>query len=127
MSSIYISNFKLVFIRPRWLVFLKKTMKLLVFPFCCLFIIIACSKEANYTSLSTYETGEELSAGRLTTSLLGANAFDQAVPGLPTNTDLLFFVGNSLFKQNWVSAPASTTARDGLGPTFSKGLQCLPQ
>ncbi|MGY0426628.1 MAG: di-heme oxidoreductase family protein, partial [Polaribacter sp.] len=25
----------------------------------------------------------------------------------------------SLFKQNWVSAPASTTARDGLGPTFN--------
>lgn len=30
-----------------------------------------------------------------------------------------FFVGNSFFNQNWVTAPASTTARDGLGPMFN--------
>jgi CxxC motif-containing protein (DUF1111 family) len=30
-----------------------------------------------------------------------------------------FFVGNSFFKQNWVTAPASTEARDGLGPLFN--------
>ena len=30
-----------------------------------------------------------------------------------------FGTGNSLFSQNWVSSPASTTARDGLGPTFN--------
>ncbi len=66
-----------------------------------------------------YEEGEELSAGKLTTTLLGANAFDQSVPGLALEKDLLFFVGNSLFRQNWVSSPASTTARDGLGPTFN--------
>lgn len=29
-----------------------------------------------------------------------------------------FFVGNSLFNKNWVQAPASATARDGLGPLF---------
>jgi CxxC motif-containing protein (DUF1111 family) len=33
--------------------------------------------------------------------------------------ELLFFVGNSFFNQNWVTAPASTTARDGLGPLFN--------
>lgn len=84
------------------------------------FTIISCNKEDAYIDLNnSYEVGEELSAGKLTTTLLGSNAFDQAVPGLPLNTDLLFFVGNSLFKQNWVSSPASTTARDGLGPTFN--------
>ena len=29
-----------------------------------------------------------------------------------------FAIGNSFFKRNWVEAPASTTARDGLGPHF---------
>lgn len=94
-------------------------MKYSILLFFTFLISTSCSKEESYTLLSTYEKGEELSAGILTTTLLGANAFDQAVPGLPTNTDLLFFVGNSLFRQNWVSSPASTTARDGLGPTFN--------
>ena len=30
-----------------------------------------------------------------------------------------FFIGNAFFKQPWVSSPASTTARDGLGPLFN--------
>lgn len=30
-----------------------------------------------------------------------------------------FFIGNAFFKQPWVTAPASTTARDGLGPLFN--------
>ena len=83
-------------------------------------LFVSCSSDNDYIPVEgVYEEGEELSAGRLTTRLLGSNAFDQAVPGLPEQTDLLFFVGNSLFRQNWVSAPASTTARDGLGPTFN--------
>lgn len=47
------------------------------------------------------------------------NAFGQPAPGLDREQELLFFVGNSFFNQNWVSAPASTEARDGLGPTFN--------
>ena len=84
-------------------------------------ITSACSSKEDYTPINTatYEEGEEFPVGNLTTHILGSNAFDQAVPGLPLETDLLFFVGNSLFRQNWVSAPASTTARDGLGPTFN--------
>ena len=31
----------------------------------------------------------------------------------------LFEIGDSLFTKNWVSAPASTTGRDGLGPMFN--------
>lgn len=46
-------------------------------------------------------------------------AFSQPAPGLTNDEELLFFVGNSFFNQNWVSAPASTTARDGLGPLFN--------
>jgi CxxC motif-containing protein (DUF1111 family) len=47
------------------------------------------------------------------------NAFSQPAPGLDRDSELLFFVGNSFFNQNWVTAPASTEARDGLGPLFN--------
>ncbi len=47
------------------------------------------------------------------------NAFSQPAPGLDRDRELLFFVGNSFFNQNWVGAPASTEARDGLGPLFN--------
>ena len=47
------------------------------------------------------------------------NAFSQPAPGLERMQELFFFVGNSFFNQNWVTAPASTTARDGLGPLFN--------
>ena len=47
------------------------------------------------------------------------NAFSQPAPGLDRDRELHFFVGNSFFNQNWVSAPASTRARDGLGPLFN--------
>jgi CxxC motif-containing protein (DUF1111 family) len=33
--------------------------------------------------------------------------------------ELDFKIGNSIFRKNWVSAPASTNASDGLGPLFN--------
>lgn len=47
------------------------------------------------------------------------NAFSLPAPELERMQELFFFVGNSFFNQNWVTAPASTTARDGLGPLFN--------
>ena len=44
-------------------------------------------------------------------------------PRLTNEERRLFEVGDSFFTQNWVSAPASTDARDGLGPTFN-GQAC---
>ena len=38
---------------------------------------------------------------------------------LPAEDRRAFAVGNSFFNRNWVRAPASTTGRDGLGPTFN--------
>ncbi|MGG8495060.1 di-heme oxidoredictase family protein [Tenacibaculum sp. TC6] len=94
-------------------------MNKIFFCFTLVFFLVACNKKEEYIPIYHYEEGEELSAGKLTTTILGANAFDQQVPNLSTAHSRLFFVGNSLFRQNWVSAPASTTARDGLGPTFN--------
>ncbi len=65
------------------------------------------------------EENEELSGGQTTIFNTTPNAFAQPAPGLQGMDELLFFVGNSFFNQNWVTAPASTTARDGLGPMFN--------
>ncbi len=48
-----------------------------------------------------------------------SNAFGHQMPGASGEHELSFFVGNSFFRQNWVAAPSSTTARDGLGPLIN--------
>ena len=61
----------------------------------------------------------ELLGGQTSIYNVTPNAFSQPAPGLEREQELLFFVGNSFFNQNWVTAPASTEARDGLGPLFN--------
>ena len=61
----------------------------------------------------------ELLGGQATIFDTTPNAFAQPAPGLERMDELYFFVGNSFFNQNWVLAPASTEARDGLGPFFN--------
>ena len=47
------------------------------------------------------------------------NSFSLSSPMLSNAERLRFEIGDSFFTQNWVTAPASTEARDGLGPTFN--------
>ena len=47
------------------------------------------------------------------------NSFALAAANLNNQERRIFEVGDSFFTQNWVTAPASTEARDGLGPTFN--------
>jgi CxxC motif-containing protein (DUF1111 family) len=54
-----------------------------------------------------------------TTSNEGSTAFAQGMAALDHQGRRDFAVGNSFFNQNWVMAPASTEARDGLGPIFN--------
>ena len=72
-------------------------------------------------TLSTSLINKEiiLSGGETTVFDQSVNAFALPAPGLSSQDELLFFVGNSFFNQNWVQAPSSTTARDGLGPYFN--------
>ncbi|MFB9217084.1 di-heme oxidoreductase family protein [Vibrio sinaloensis] len=49
----------------------------------------------------------------------GANAYSMPAGNLPMTKRLDFSVGNSFFRNPWVQAPASTDARDGLGPLFN--------
>ncbi len=51
------------------------------------------------------------------------NAFGLSARNLEGDERRTFAVGNSFFRQNWVTAPASTEARDGLGPVFN-ALSC---
>lgn len=43
----------------------------------------------------------------------------QPMPALSIQQQLDFAVGRSFFRNPWVTAPSSTTARDGLGPLFN--------
>lgn len=56
--------------------------------------------------------------GGTTVDDVSRNAFGHPASNLSEDRLSDFFVGNSFFKRNWVQAPASTGARDGLGPLF---------
>ncbi len=65
------------------------------------------------------EEGEEMPGGKLaTTNDPTANAFGHSASGLTKEEGGQFGVGNSFFRSNWTTAPASASARDGLGPVF---------
>lgn len=57
--------------------------------------------------------------GDTTRDVVGTNAFSFPAPTLTNEERRTFEVGDSFFTQNWVTAPASTDARDGLGPMFN--------
>ena len=83
-------------------------------------LFISCSSEDDvmYEPLVP-ETNEAFSGGDATVFDISKNAFGFQAPNLTNDEQLNFFVGNSLFNLNWVTSPASTTARDGLGPLFN--------
>lgn len=62
---------------------------------------------------------ERLSGGTTTVFKRDVNAFSQPAANLSPSRRLDFSVGNSFFRNPWVIAPSSTTARDGLGPLFN--------
>ncbi|NVB79975.1 MAG: c-type cytochrome [Kofleriaceae bacterium] len=75
----------------------------------------ACSGD----DAASYEPGEELAGGETTVFETGGMAFSLAARNLKGARRDDFFVGNAFFKRNWVTAPASTSGQDGLGPTFN--------
>jgi len=60
----------------------------------------------------------ETTGGNTTVFATGRNAFSFPAANLTDAEQSRFVIGNSFFKRNWVQAPASTKARDGLGPHF---------
>ncbi|CAM3695315.1 di-heme oxidoredictase family protein [Vibrio aquimaris] len=68
------------------------------------------------SSVSAYEVD---SGGATSVAKEGANAFSLPASNLPLTKRLDFSVGNSFFRNPWIQAPATTDARDGLGPLFN--------
>ncbi|MHB1139456.1 MAG: di-heme oxidoredictase family protein, partial [Microthrixaceae bacterium] len=88
-------------------------------------VLAASCTGGGHTSPSTSPADDrpaddlELSGGAATVHNTGANAFAQSAPGLSSEERRAFVVGNNFFNDNWVTAPSSTTGRDGLGPLFN--------
>jgi len=70
---------------------------------------------------AVFEAGEDMPGGKATSkkSFKNRNAFSHASGNLGFEKELLFKVGNGLFRKLWVSSPASTKSSDGLGPLFN--------
>ena len=60
----------------------------------------------------------EKTGGDTTAFATGRNALSSAIATLSDDEHARFEVGHSFFNRNWVEAPSSTHARDGLGPHF---------
>ena len=84
------------------------------------FILLCCGDNDDDIGLTLLpEENEALSGGQNTVFDESENAFARPAPLLSNEEELIFGIGNSFFNLNWVTAPASTTARDGLGPVFN--------
>ena len=87
------------------------------------FLLLSCSSDDDYQAIPEPEprvTNEiELLGGETTIFNKSPNAFGFFARNLSQEEEITFGIGNSLFNQSWVTAPASTTARDGLGPLFN--------
>ncbi|MDW5290342.1 di-heme oxidoredictase family protein [Formosa sp. PL04] len=80
------------------------------------------SNESDYVMLVP-EDGEQYGGGISTVVNATEEAFGFSSTALTVREQVDFGVGNSFFRQSWVSAPSSTTARDGLGP-FINAVSC---
>ncbi len=63
-------------------------------------------------------------AGRVTTDDVSREAFLQPIDGLTEAERVQFLRGRTLFRQNWVVAPAQDRAFAGLGPVYNR-LSCI--
>lgn len=87
-----------------------------------LLLVVLLAAGAGLGSLSTKHPTAPLDAalgGDTTRPDATRNAFGLPAANLDGDERRRFELGDSFFTQNWVTAPASTGARDGLGPTFN--------
>lgn len=78
------------------------------------------------TDFTKLEEGEAKPGGGATSrgSTNTPNAFSLSSGNMDFKRELDFKIGNGIFRRNWVSAPSSTNASNGLGPLFnSRGCQ----
>lgn len=81
------------------------------------------SAEANKVASPSAAVPEWLSArsgGDATLAVANENAYARAIATMPPEDLRKFTFGNRIFNTNWVAAPASVDAFDGLGPVFNR-------
>jgi len=78
-----------------------------------------CLSLCSSASWSLAASATTQSGGETTVYDQGRNAFTHPAANLSFLRQEDFFIGSAFFKKPWVSSPASTTARDGLGPLFN--------
>ncbi|MBK6996079.1 MAG: c-type cytochrome [Lewinellaceae bacterium] len=94
-------------------------MRLLLLFIAIPFIFSACKKGAN-DGIAQVEPDEQYVGGANGTTFdFGQNAFGGQVNGLSPEQSGFFVTGNSFFRSNWITAPASVQSLDGLGPIFN--------
>lgn len=96
---------------------MKNNVKILVLLIS--FQFLSCSSSDDKYIPLTAEEGEQFSGGETTFFNATEEAFGFSAPNLTFEEEGDFGIGNSFFRQSWVTAPSSTTARDGLGPFFN--------
>lgn len=90
-----------------------------IVAFLSIISLIGCqNNEDDYNPLPA-EKDEELLGGATTVFNATEEAFGFSASQLTFQEQSDFGIGNSFFRQSWVSSPASTTARDGLGPYYN--------
>lgn len=86
--------------------------------------IQSCTKNESRISqdpnISMQLTDEQLQGGiNGSINLSSSLAFAQPIPAMLTTDAINFQIGRTFFHTNWVTAPASTQAVDGLGPLYN--------
>lgn len=72
------------------------------------------------TDFSKAESFEKMQAGAATTTKhINPDIFSHPSANLKFEDQQRFLLGNGLFRKDWVTAPSSTEASDGLGPLFN--------
>lgn len=77
-------------------------------------VVGGCDRGPDVTALLQPRSG-----GDTTVNENSRQAFSQPAANLVSADRATFFVGNAFFNSPWVVAPASASARDGLGPLFN--------
>lgn len=77
-------------------------------------LLAGCSKGGAPAELLQPKSG-----GGMTMADTSRDAFSRPAPNLSVAQRGEFFIGNAFFNSPWVVAPASASARDGLGPLFN--------
>lgn len=81
--------------------------------------LMGCLLSCQFASVEPAPAQNPYLGGATTVFKEDHNAFSLPAANMPMLQRLDFSVGNSFFRNPWVIAPATTTARDGLGPLFN--------